>query len=129
MDLLPPTQLALRYYGINDIRLDPAVPLRAPNPEEVVVEIAFTGLCGSDLHTISGGPRRKTRDGFPLVRVEDGPHTMGHEISGIIVVLGSQVEQEGKFKVGDRVTSESIYYCGECGACEKGLTNLCAKLA
>lgn len=50
------------------------------------------------------------------------PIVSGHELSGEVVEVGSGVT---KFRVGDRVTAEPHYGCGECWYCKHGLYNVC----
>ncbi len=67
-----------------------------PGPEEVLVEVKATGICGSDVHGIDGSTGRR----IP-------PVIMGHEASGIIRDTGSRVND---WKPGDRVTFDSTVY-------------------
>lgn len=81
--------------------------------DNVKIEVAFTGICGSDIHTFKGEyPNAKT------------PVTLGHEFSGTVVEVGPEVKN---IKVGDRVTSETTYEtCGNCRYCEEKDYNLCS---
>lgn len=72
------------------------VPDPVPDPDEVLVEIRATGICGSDVHGMDGSTGRR----IP-------PVIMGHEASGIIRDAGSRVK---KWKAGDRVTFDSTIY-------------------
>jgi L-iditol 2-dehydrogenase len=87
------------------------LPVPAPGPLDVLVQVAACGICGSDVHGYDGASGRRIP---PLV--------MGHEASGIVAALGSEVTG---FNVGDRVTFDSTVYCGECVFCRKGEINLC----
>jgi len=85
------------------------VPKPSPQ-EEVLVKVKYCGICGSDLHAYKTGMY-----GLGL--------TMGHEFSGDIVELGSDVKG---WNVGDRVIKKPTS-CGECYYCRRGLINLCEK--
>src|SRR5215475_10585745 len=80
-------------------------------PDEVLIQVAACGICGSDVHGYDGSSGRR----IP-------PIVMGHEAAGIIEALGSSVKN---FAVGDRVTFDSTVYCGECPNCKRGNVNLC----
>ena len=47
---------------------------------------------------------------------------MGHELSGEVTAVGEKVQS---VKVGDRVTLDPVFACGECPTCEKGYPNVC----
>jgi L-iditol 2-dehydrogenase len=87
------------------------LPVPAPGPLDVLVQVAACGICGSDVHGYDGASGRRIP---PLV--------MGHEASGIVAGLGSEV---AGFKLGDRVTFDSTVYCGVCAFCRRGEQNLC----
>src|SRR5579862_6522842 len=87
------------------------LPIPAPGPLEVLVQVAACGICGSDVHGYDGTSGRRIP---PLV--------MGHEAAGTIAAVGSQVNE---FAIGDRVTFDSTVYCGECTFCRNGEMNLC----
>ena len=78
---------------------------------EVLVEVACAGICGSDVTLYRGAhPFRKP------------PIIPGHEISGRIAALGKAVTG---YAVGDRVTVNHTIPCGECRFCKAGLPNIC----
>jgi uncharacterized zinc-type alcohol dehydrogenase-like protein len=81
---------------------------------DVRIDIAFSGICHSDLHQA----RNEWFEGiFPMVP--------GHEISGYVVETGSKVT---KHKVGDRVgVGTMVGSCGECEYCVAGRQNVCLK--
>ncbi|RYL87805.1 zinc-binding dehydrogenase [Sporolactobacillus sp. THM19-2] len=88
-----------------------------PEPEvygdRVKIEVAYTGICGSDIHTFKGEYKNPTT-----------PVTLGHEFSGKVVEVGPDVKN---IKVGDRVTSETTFEtCEKCRYCEEKDYNLCS---
>jgi L-iditol 2-dehydrogenase len=81
------------------------------SPDEIKIRIAFTGICGSEVHAYKG--THPTR--LP-------PIISGHESSGHIVEIGPAVKD---FKVGDRVIIEPQKACGKCPDCLRGDYNVC----
>lgn len=80
--------------------------------DKVLIKVAYTGICGSDIHTFKGEYKNPTT-----------PVVLGHEFSGEVVAVGNAVR---KVKVGDRVTSETTFYvCGDCEYCKQKEYNLC----
>ena len=86
-------------------------PKPSPSPDEVLIQVAACGICGSDVHGFDGSTGRRIP---PLV--------MGHEAAGLIAALGSNVNN---FKIGERVTFDSTVFCGACANCKRGDINLC----
>ena len=86
-----------------------------PTPQagagEVLVKVAACGICGSDVHGMDGSSGRR----IP-------PVIMGHEAAGVIAEVGEGVAE---WSVGDRVTFDSMLFCGDCAECKEGKTNLC----
>ncbi|AJH01813.2 galactitol-1-phosphate 5-dehydrogenase [Clostridium beijerinckii] len=78
--------------------------------DKVLIKVKACGICGSDV------PR--ARDGA----VHSFPQVVGHEFSGDIVEIGSEVEG---YKVGDRVTAAPLIPCRKCENCEKGKPAMC----
>jgi L-iditol 2-dehydrogenase len=87
------------------------LPRPVAGPDEVVVQVAACGICGSDVHGYDGASGRRIP---PLV--------MGHEAAGVVAEVGADVT---RFAVGDRVTFDSTVYCGACDYCLAGQINLC----
>ncbi|MGE4282760.1 MAG: zinc-binding dehydrogenase [Clostridia bacterium] len=85
------------------------------NADDVKIRISFTGICGSEVHAFCG--THPTR--LP-------PIISGHEASGIVVEVGSDVKE---FQVGDRVAIEPQYSCGKCSDCLRGDYNVCPEKA
>ncbi|KAJ6092725.1 hypothetical protein N7486_008014 [Penicillium sp. IBT 16267x] len=82
------------------------------DPEDVVIKVTYTALCGSDLHTYRG------------VEPASPGFIMGHEFVGEIVELGSAVKS---FKMGDRIVSAFTTSCGQCYYCKQGFSSRCEK--
>jgi threonine 3-dehydrogenase len=89
-----------------------------PGPNEVLVEVKATGICGTDLHFYRWDDyARKRNPGFPKV--------LGHEFSGIVVEVGEGVRS---LKVGDKVAGEPHIPCGNCYYCRVGKAHICENL-
>ncbi|MEO8672438.1 MAG: NAD(P)-dependent alcohol dehydrogenase [Tahibacter sp.] len=85
---------------------------RAPGPRDVQVDIAYCGVCHSDLHTV------RSEWGGTLY-----PCVPGHEIVGQVTAVGSEVSH---FKVGDSVGVGCLVgSCQHCGTCSEGLEQYC----
>lgn len=100
-------------YGVNDIRLE-QTPVEEPGQNEVLIEMACVGICGSDVHYLVNG-----KIGDFVVRQ---PMIIGHESSGVVAKLGKDVTN---LKVGDRVAIEPGVPCRVCKFCKEGRYNLC----
>jgi 2-desacetyl-2-hydroxyethyl bacteriochlorophyllide A dehydrogenase len=81
-----------------------------PGDNDVVVEVAAVGICGTDLHIFEGEFAPK----LPIVP--------GHEMSGTIVAVGKSVTE---VKIGDAVAIDPSLHCGECFYCRRARGNLC----
>ncbi|NVO24398.1 2,3-butanediol dehydrogenase [Donghicola mangrovi] len=113
-----------RWHGVKDIRVE---DISEPTPAagEIKIKVAWTGICGSDLHEYLAGPIFvPVAENHPLSH-DKAPITMGHEYCGTVTELGQGVSG---LSVGDRVAIEPIFACGECAACMEGKYNLCASL-
>lgn len=90
------------------------VPVPEPKEDEVLVKIIKIGVCGSDIHVYHGEHPFTT---YPV--------TQGHEVSGEIAALGSNVME---FAIGQKVTIQPQVVCGKCYPCRHGKYNLCEEL-
>ncbi|QFT58613.1 Sorbitol dehydrogenase [Sulfitobacter sp. THAF37] len=115
---------AARWHGVKDIRVED-VEEPAPGAGEIKVKVAWTGICGSDLHEYLAGPIFIPVDEDHPLSHDKAPITMGHEYCGTVAELGEGVTG---LSVGDRVAIEPIFACGECPACLEGKYNLCDSL-
>jgi len=92
------------------------IPIRtvtdpSPTPTGVVLEMKACGICRSDWHGWMGNDSDI-----------DLPHVPGHELSGVIAELGSEITN---FKLGDRVTLPFVCGCGKCEQCKSGNQHVC----
>jgi propanol-preferring alcohol dehydrogenase len=88
------------------------LPQPRPGPGEVVLQVRACGICRTDLHVARG---ELTNPKLPLV--------LGHEIVGIVVARGPEVEG---FSEGERVGVPWLgWTCGSCAYCLSGRENLC----
>jgi threonine dehydrogenase-like Zn-dependent dehydrogenase len=108
------TMSALVYEGPHVMPMR-EVPVPAPKPDEVLIEVAFSGICGSELSGFLGqNSLRKP----PLI--------MGHEFSGTIVQMGERAAMmRPDLQAGERVTANPLIPCGQCEYCQSGHQQLC----
>ncbi|HZC19325.1 MAG TPA: zinc-binding dehydrogenase [Rubrobacteraceae bacterium] len=105
---------AVRYHGPGQPFRMEEVDRREPDTGEVLVRVAASGMCHTELHFKDG-----------LLDLGVTPVTMGHEVVGRIESVGDRVSRE---RVGERVI---VYYylgCGECAYCRVGDEQLCPNL-
>ena len=115
--------LALRWHGREDLRLEEVSEPVIARPEDVIIEVAFAGVCGTDLHEFSHGPNMiRTASPHPLNGFLP-PVTLGHEFSGRVVDVGGDVAD---LPTGTRVTVDPCLRCGKCKWCREGSYHICA---
>lgn len=91
------------------------VPVPTLKPDEVLVRVAYSGICGSEL---SGYEGRNALRKPPLI--------MGHEFSGTIEAIGDAVKASyPEWSVGKRVTANPLISCGSCAYCRSDRPQLC----
>lgn len=80
-------------------------------PDEVIVQVEMSGICGTDLHIY----RNEYMSKFPIIP--------GHEFGGRVVEVGKQVK--AGVQIGDRVAVDPNLYCGYCTFCRREQSNHC----
>ncbi|MCY3021591.1 MAG: alcohol dehydrogenase catalytic domain-containing protein, partial [Planctomycetota bacterium] len=98
------TMQALVLHAVGDLRVE-RVPRKQPRAGEVLVRVAFCGVCGSDL------PRLFIRGTYRF------PTVCGHELAGTVAECGEGVTG---LPLGEKVTLFPLLWCGHCAACEHG---------
>ncbi len=105
---------ALHYVGNGTLEVVETAPA-PPAAGEVQLEIAYTGICGTDLHILHGA--MDARVTMPAV--------LGHETAGRVASVGEGVEG---WATGDAVTVMPLVSCGTCAACTGGSPHICYRL-
>lgn len=103
--------LALTYRGPNRVRVEKKPEPKLEHPNDVILRVTRTAICGSDLHLLHGL--------IPDTRVGC---VFGHEFAGVVEEVGSSVESLLR---GDRVVVPFNISCGTCFFCQRGLTGNC----
>lgn len=102
---------ALVYHGPGSKSWDTVPDPKVQDPEDIIVQIDTTTICGTDLHIMLGD----------VPAVTPG-RILGHEAVGTVVEVGTGVS---KFKVGQRVVVPAITCCGTCSYCRNGQASHC----
>ena len=105
---------AAYYTGNKTFSLENTQPI-PPADGDVQVEVAFCGICGTDMHVYHGN--MDARVGLNRV--------IGHEMSGQVTALGDGVDSVA---VGQKVVVRPLDHCGDCPACNAGHFHICHKL-
>jgi (R,R)-butanediol dehydrogenase/meso-butanediol dehydrogenase/diacetyl reductase len=105
---------AVAYVGDGVIRVQERES-EAPGPGQVRLDVAYVGICGTDLHIKHGA--MDARVTLPAV--------IGHEMSGTVAAVGEGVVD---WAPGDRVTVMPLQWCGSCAACATGHRHVCQNL-
>jgi len=109
---MPDKMKAARFYKVGEPLKIEMVPIPEIGPEEVLVDVKACGICGSDIHIVYEG----------VTPTPYTPITLGHEPSGVIEKVGSEVTD---WKTGDRVTINPFLTCGKCINCLSGNSQIC----
>jgi (R,R)-butanediol dehydrogenase/meso-butanediol dehydrogenase/diacetyl reductase len=120
------TMDAVQLHGPGDLRVD-AVEQNPVAAGTIAVDVAYTGICGSDLHEYEVGPVPIRAEGIEHSIPESDwddhlPKPMGHEIAGTVSEVGEGVDDVA---VGDPVTLNMIVACQNCRYCADGKYHLC----
>lgn len=102
---------AVVFHGIGDIRLDDVPEPKIEHPNDAIVRITASAICGTDLHMIRG----------TMTGMQPGT-VLGHEAIGVVEQVGDNVRN---FKGGERVVIPSTIACGYCSYCRDGYFAMC----
>jgi len=99
------------YHGAHDVRVDTVIDPILEEPDDLILRVTATAICGSDLHLYRG----------KIPAVEDGD-IFGHEFMGVVEEVGTGVTA---VQPGDRVVIPFVIACGSCFFCQQDLFAAC----
>lgn len=102
---------AVVFHGIGDIRLDEVPEPKIQDPNDAIVRLTASAICGTDLHMIRG----------TFLGMKPGT-ILGHEGVGVVEEIGPNVRN---LRIGDRVVIPSTIACGYCSYCRAGYHSQC----
>ena len=107
---------ALICHAAEDLRLE-HIQIPSLGEQQLLVQVAFGGICGSDLHYYQHG-------GFGTVRIKQ-PMALGHEVSGVVEAVGGKVNG---LHAGQRIAISPSRPCESCKFCQAGQHNHCLSM-
>ena len=107
---------SLKIHGAMDLRIED-FPLEKLSSDQVEISIVTGGICGTDLHYYKHG-------GFGHIKLKE-PMVLGHEVSGHIIKLGSNVNN---LSIGQLVSVSPSRPCNKCEYCLEGTQNHCTNM-
>ncbi|MGM9612498.1 MAG: zinc-binding dehydrogenase [Butyricicoccus sp.] len=107
------TMQAAIFKGNGVLEVEQVEVPKIQRPDQVLIQVRATSICGSDLHALRVPPGLKIPEGIVL----------GHEFFGTIVETGADVK---RYQVGDTVAVDPCVPCGECWECKHGLGYMCS---
>ena len=108
---------ALALTGLKKLEFVEVPQPQIVNDTDVLLKIAYVGICGSDIHYYEEG-----KVGTQVVIY---PYRIGHECSATVTQVGKAVKN---VKVGDKVVVEPAVWCNKCDQCKMGRENTCREL-
>ncbi|KAK7418270.1 hypothetical protein QQX98_004055 [Neonectria punicea] len=110
--MAPDTMRAVVFKGVRGVKLEMRPVPVIQDPKDIIVKVRYTALCGSELHVFRGHQPSPT--GF----------IMGHEFTGVIEHIGSEVRD---LNPGDDIVCPFTVSCGKCFYCSHGFSSRCEK--
>jgi S-(hydroxymethyl)glutathione dehydrogenase/alcohol dehydrogenase len=102
---------AITYQGVKDVKVNEVHDPKIEKPDDAIIKVTSTAICGSDLHLIHG-----------LVANMPTNFILGHEAMGLVEDVGPEVHE---IKKGDRVIIPFPVACGRCWYCEHHFYSQC----
>jgi 2-desacetyl-2-hydroxyethyl bacteriochlorophyllide A dehydrogenase len=109
------TMQAVVFHGDGKWGLEEIAQPKLTAPDDVLLKVERTGICGTDLHILSTPPGHPATPGSIL----------GHEYVATVIDAGDSVTH---FERGDRVVIDPNITCGLCQYCRQGMTNVCERM-
>jgi (R,R)-butanediol dehydrogenase/meso-butanediol dehydrogenase/diacetyl reductase len=116
---------AARWHGRGDVRVEEVARPR-PGPGELLLRVAWCGICGTDVEEYLAGPTIIPTDVPNALTGRAAPITLGHEFAGTVEALGKGVAD---IRVGERIVPEAVLFCGVCFFCRRHEYALCVEWA
>ncbi len=125
------TMKALAWFGPRDVRIVDAPIPEITEPDDVILKVTGTTICGSDLHLYHGEIvalqkgdilGHEVRRRFLISSRGDTHSTHSSQFMGVVDRVGPNVKN---LKVGQRVVSSFQIACGECDYCKQKLSSFC----
>jgi (R,R)-butanediol dehydrogenase/meso-butanediol dehydrogenase/diacetyl reductase len=116
---------AARWHGRGDVRVE-SVPIPRARRGELLLRVAWCGICGTDLEEYRDGPAVIPIDHPNPLTGQAAPVTLGHEFAGTVVEVGEGVSG---FRIGERVVPDICLFCGTCHYCRRHEYALCESWA
>ena len=116
---------AARWHGRGDVRVED-VPRPSPGPGELLLQVSWCGICGTDVEEFLAGPAIIPVDVPNGLTGRVAPITLGHEFVGSVAALGAGVTG---FAIGERVAPEVVLFCDRCFFCRRHEYALCLNWA
>lgn len=107
------TMRALAWFGNTDVRMIDAPVPAITEPDDVIIKVTASTICGSDLHLYHG----------EIMTMQKGD-ILGHEFMGIVDQVGPNVHN---LTQGQRVVASFQIACGDCEFCKKNISSMCDK--
>jgi alcohol dehydrogenase len=101
---------AVVFEGTGRVSVRDVAEPRIGSPEDAIVRVTRTAICGSDLHFLHGKTPMNVGD------------VLGHEAVGVVEATGDAVS---RVRTGDRVVISFDIACGDCWYCGRGMSALC----
>ncbi|CAB3380057.1 Hypothetical predicted protein [Cloeon dipterum] len=115
IEMSPRPHTALQFdIGTKQLTLGKIDKPQVSRPDEILVKVAYSGICGTDLHVIHGQ--------FPCKKTA---FALGHEFSGVVEAIGADVQY---LTVGDRVVVDPNSGCGHCDSCWNASYHRCSNV-
>ena len=118
MPHIPEIMKAAVTHSPGEVKIE-TVPVPAYEPDQVLVKVAACGICGTDIHILSGHMRPMWPPYYPFIQ--------GHEWAGTVTAIGSGARTS--LEIGDRVIMEPTVGCKACATCIRGDYHLCEEAA
>lgn len=100
-----------------DAEIQTQLPIPTVGARDILVKVRATAICGTDLHIMAWTPYAQQRVPTPMV--------FGHEFSGDVVAVGSDVTE---IQVGDKVAGETHIPCNHCKMCRSNKRHICENM-